>query len=256
MAKAAEAEVGTAVAERSGAALAMPDLPKMMELAIDKGLEGVEVLERLVAMMEREQERQAEQAMVEALNAFRSECPAVQKTRAAGDVSQSGTKKGWMYAPLEEIAETIREPLSRHGLSYTWDSEPTENGERETTCTLWHVGGAKRQARVVMPAVDLPKAKPGSAQTIGAALTYGQRYSLMLVLGLSAVEDTDGPRQETNATDVVTDEQLADLEALLDEVKGHPKLEKFYSYFGVRSLANLPARYYGSARDALEKMRS
>lgn len=255
MAKAAEAEVGTAVAERSGAALAMPDLPKMMELAIDKGLEGVEVLERLVAMMEREQERQAEQAMVEALNAFRSECPGVQKTRAAGDVSQSGTKKGWMYAPLEEIAETIREPLSRHGLSYTWDSEPTENGERETTCTLWHVGGAKRQARVVMPAVDLPKAKPGSAQTIGAALTYGQRYSLMLVLGLSAVEDTDGPRVP-NEPDLISDEQAADLQALVDEVEGHPKLPKFYAYFGVESVAGLPAVKYAAAKDALEKMRS
>ena len=56
------------------------------------------------------------------------------------------------------------------------------------------------------------------AQKHGAALTYGKRQSLTSVLGLTtADDDTDGV-ERGGKPDPITEGQLADLEALIEDV--------------------------------------
>lgn len=257
-------EIGsTAVAEvprGNGHAVEIPETveqaavyERLMENALAQGKEGVEALRELVEIHRQAAREDAERALVRAIASFHNECPPILKTKAAGDVGGAGTKKGWMYAPLDEALRTIRPHLANNGLSITWDSAPTEKGERETVCKLWHVRGACREARVVMPAVDLPKAKAGSVHTIGAAIAYGQRYSMFLVLGLTG-EDTDGviPDREVEFVD---EEQLANLHAVWDEVKANVNAGQFFEYFGCDTLATLDRERYQEALQLLMRKR-
>src|SRR5690606_26019598 len=102
-----------------------------------KGVD-VETIERLVALQERNAERQARMAFVRAMAAFQAEVGPIVKTHEI-----SGRSK---WAPLSAIANHVREPLARHGLSYSWDSKV--DGEMlAVTCTVRHVDGHEQTGR-------------------------------------------------------------------------------------------------------------
>lgn len=190
----------------------------LLQLAIEQQV-PVETLERLMALYERQADRNAEQAMVEALVGFQAECPPVPRVRTATVRTRDGGK-GYEYhfAPLEVIAEVIRPHLQKWGLSYTHDAEV--HGDRiKVTCTLQHVLGARRTATFECP-FDTSGGK-NPLQAVGSARSYGRRYSLLDVLGLMTEEDDDGRAagRAAKKAEVINAEQLADLEALMDEVK-------------------------------------
>lgn len=239
-----------------GTALAAPtqsgEIGELVRLAINEKV-SVEVLERLVALQERVTDRDAVLQLNQALGAFQSECPPVLKGRTASIVSKTkGTKFSYNYAPLDDIVPHIRPYLERHGLSYTWDSE-VSTGMLRCTCTVRHIAGASVAASFSCPTDG--SERMSAAQSAGAALTYARRQSLVQALGLTtADEDTDGadPAEESTA---VTAEQLANLQAVWDEVKKNVDAKKFFAFFDCDSLAALPAARYAEAVRMLERKR-
>ena len=86
------------------------------------------------------------------------------------------------YATLENIIETVREPLSKQGLSFS----QFPNGENGLTTILLHLSGQYLMATYTM------KPKDNTPQGIGSAITYMRRYALSAVLGIATEEDDDG----------------------------------------------------------------
>lgn len=252
-----QVELGTALAERedagvpeqvaNGAAVGMDEGNELIRFALDKGAD-VEVLERLVALQERVADRHAEMAMAQALAAFQAECPPVPRTATGHQQNK--------FAPLDEIARTIRPHLANHGLSYTHDSA-VDGSQIEVTCTLRHVDGATRTAKFRGP-FDNSGGK-NALQAVGSSRTYGKRYTLTDVTGISTEDDDDGAGAGT-PHERITDKQLADMEALIEEVgasrDGFVKwLEKKINR-DLGGLADLPAKDYRDAVRALEQKRN
>lgn len=110
------------------------------------------------------------------------------------------TKKGpfgW-FAPLDEIERVCKPHLAKYGFSYYWQNAMTEK-ETITTCILGHKAGHERpssfRAAIEKRYTDEQgKAKGANDMQRGAAAqSYGNRRSLIDVLGLSSCdEDTDG----------------------------------------------------------------
>lgn len=98
------------------------------------------------------------------------------------------------------------------------------------------------------------------AQANGAALTYGRRQSLIAALGLTtADEDTDAApvrsRQVSeDEPERLTDKQIADLSALIDDVGADR--QKFLAYLRVEKLEDIHPREYARAVAALEARRA
>ena len=206
----------------------------------------VEVIERIVALKERTDDRTAARSMYDAIARFQNDCPAILKTKSVDYASRKGGRVSYSYAPLEEIARTIRIPLFENGLGYTWDSETTEAGGVRAVCTLRHRDGAKLTASFEAPVNA--EAKMSAPQRTAAALTYARRQSLVQVLGLTtADEDNDGEDGVTGET--IDHDQRQTLGLYIGE--SGADLGKFLKWLGIESLDELDAGRYEEALDAL-----
>lgn len=180
--------------ERAQTSLAVLDPQALLTKAVELG-QGVEVIERLLALTETVMKIQAKQAYDAAMAGFQKECPPIYKT-AEGQVGTAKTQ----YAPLEEIMDKVRPVLGKHGLSCSWrsprgdDGKPrTETGKIVRVCRVSHaLGHYEESAEVVIPIGTAGAATP--AQQVGIAIAYADRYSVKDILGLSpgAGEDKDG----------------------------------------------------------------
>ena len=92
-------------------------------------------------------------------------------------------KTAYVYEDLGEIQRAIKEPLSKNGLHYFWDTDEDEaTGRVMVTCIVSHDGGHSRRNRLSEKR-DTSGSK-SSVQALGSIVTYLQRYTLKAALGL------------------------------------------------------------------------
>lgn len=228
------------------------DLKSLMGQAIQQGgTEAVEVVERLLGVAERVADREAAQAFNAAFARFSAACPKIVKEKWAGDVTDSGSKKGWWYAPLERIDAMVKPACLEHGLSYGWDSEDL-GGAVRVTCTLAHVDGHSRSS-----VATIRKAKPNRLQTDatmdGVAMTTGQRRALMAVLGLVA---DDVPGDSVDPVETITEEQQVEIGNRVEQLHMN---ERSYNSFlhwtgAMGGVDTIPANVYESAIGRLDEL--
>lgn len=243
--------------ETTGAALVpaqTEEVSGLVRLAIEQKV-PVEVLERLVALQERVTARDAEQALAEALNAFQAECPPIPRVGKAVVLKNGVKQYEYRFAPYDKTLEVIRPYLNAHGLSFTHDSAMV-NGEVEVVCRLQHIMGAGRQSTFRAPVDNSGGKNP--LQGVGSARSYGKRYTLVDVLGLSTEEDDDGRAAGGGGggrkAATITEAQEADLRALMQEVGADE--ERFREYLGVGFLKEIQATALPGAIQALEARRA
>jgi len=98
------------------------------------------------------------------------------------------------YASLDNVLETIKEPLALHGLSFA--QFPDANG---LTTILMHSSGEWLEATYAMEPTKNPIKNEQrevigyelTPQTQGSAITYMRRYALGAILGLATETDDD-----------------------------------------------------------------
>lgn len=251
-------EVGTLV-ESGGSPKGAELSPlQLVQLSIERGVEmPVDVLERLVALDERMKERRARELFYAALGAFQQEMPPIRKMHEARIASKTGAGFKYLYAPLEDITEAIRDLLGRHGFSYTWDSK-VEGKTIVVDCILRHIDGHETRATFTGPTESSSGAS--DIQKVGAALTYGRRQSLIQVLGLTTADkDTDG--RDPADVDAISIQDLRALEGRIDAIQRLADSKKvrgldvvrFLRMLGVDRLAALPKGDLPKAEAALAR---
>lgn len=242
------------VVEEPGTEIAKVDQPDtlmgLVRTAVERGAAiEVEVFERLVALQERVEARNAEMAMARALANFQRDCPPIGRVKTA-EVKKNGVKAyEYHFAPLDEIMRVIRPHLTANGLSFVHDAKMTPT-EITVICTLQHTDGAVRTATFSGPTDSSGGKNP--IQMVASARSYGRRYTLMDVLGLTTEEDTDG-NAPASVGPKVTDEQFNVLVKLKDEVGAD--VARFCAFLGVETLRDIPAARYEEAKAALEAKR-
>lgn len=90
------------------------------------------------------------------------------------------------YAPLSDILSLARPVLTKHGLAVI--QEPAGEGDTLTITTrILHDSGQWLE----LSPLTIPLAQK-TAQGVGSSCTYGRRYCLAAVLGISSEDDDDG----------------------------------------------------------------
>lgn len=155
----------------------------LIQQAIAKGVD-VGVLERLEAMHERYQQREAKRQFDTALAAFQSECPVILK-------SVNGAQNNYKFAPLDHIVTQVKPLLEKHGFSYALTAD-VEEGWVKASIRVTHRAGHSEASDFKVP-IDKRNGLMSEPQRYGGSMTYAKRISFCNAFGiLTADEDRDG----------------------------------------------------------------
>jgi hypothetical protein len=227
----------------------------------------VEVVEKLMGLQERWQANQARMAFDNAMADAKAEIPVIVKRSnvkydvknkdANGNVGANNAradKVDFDYETLGDIATVINPILSKSGLSYRYRSKQ-ESGLISVTCIITHRDGHCEETTLAAGADT--SGKKNGIQSIGSTVSYLQRYTLKLALGLAAAKDDDGKTADIGLP--ISEEQLTELIDLADEVGADKKA--FCKYMSKKAnlhiggFAAIPASLFGTAMQALESKR-
>jgi hypothetical protein len=172
------------------------------------------------------------------------------------------------YASLAQLDAAIRPIYQKHGFALTFGNCPDDTNVPDmhvrVFCDVLHVGGHQERIKKDIPADGLgPKGKPVQTKThaAGSADSYGRRYLQLDIFNLITKDHVDddgnaaggrvvGGRVETETGEVITTEQIAQLESLL--TKNELPLANFLNWEGSPSLADIFASRYDRCVDAIE----
>jgi hypothetical protein len=219
----------------------------------------IDKLERLMKMQERMAESRAKVAFDAAMAEMQPKLPVIdrkglievrEKTSTGkrdGDIQQS-TK----YALWEDINEAIRPILAAHGFSLTFRHGKTDAGLITVTGVLAHREG-HRETDTITLQHDSTGSK-NAVQAVGSSNSYGKRYTAINLLNITTRgQDDDG--KAADGPETITDAQAKEISDKCKEVADGFD-ESFCNYFGIKTIADLPAKEYQRALVAIGKKRS
>jgi hypothetical protein len=125
-----------------------------------------------------------------ALAEFQAEAPKITKGEV-GVIPGKDGKQGYKYryADLAAVNAVILPVLGKHGLSFF--AKPGFAGNHfGLVCKLKHSSGEEEVGFYPLPA-------SGAQQQIGSAITYGRRYSMLMMTGIAPDEDDDDAASAT-----------------------------------------------------------
>lgn len=122
--------------------------------------------------------------------------------------------KGMSYARLEDIIESVRPVLQRHGFSLSHQTEWPDKITIKVIGILTHEAGHERRSEFVASA-DQTGSK-NAIQALGSSNSYGRRYTTKDLLNIvTKEEDDDGKRAGAPPAPEGYDKWLAHVEALI-----------------------------------------
>lgn len=197
-------------------------------------------LERMLDMQERVMNREAETAFNAAMAEMQSELPVIRKSKKAHNTS---------YAPFEHINEAVKPIMQKHGFAMSFRTDVRES-HLIVTGILSHRAGHREQTSLPLP-FDTSGSK-NNVQAVGSSVSYGKRYVMSAMLNITtADEDDDGVGAGSG---LATDEQLANMEALIDEVNADRG--RFMKALGVETLDRLTEAKFTKGIAMLERKRA
>lgn len=175
---------------QAGAVARPIDIEALFRAAIERGPEGVAVMERLVAVRRELNAEAAKRAFDDALAGFQDECPPVEKTK--GVPTKAGSL-AYRYAPFEQILDAVKPTMRKFGFSFTLDTDTaSEAGWVIAKCKVTHAAGHSEVSSAKFPLGDGTQIM-SKTQVYAAALTFASRRVFCNAFGIvTKGEDTDG----------------------------------------------------------------
>jgi hypothetical protein len=166
----------------------------------------IDKLERLMAMHERMQARDAQAEFNASMAAMQSDIPSIAER---GAIVVNGQKRS-DYATFEDINDVIKPIMQAHGFAITFKVQNIAAG-LSVTGILMHRAGHREETTMLLP-LDTSGSK-NAVQAVGSSTSYGKRYVMSALLNLTTRgEDDDGYAAVPAAK--ITDIQVRQLEAM------------------------------------------
>jgi hypothetical protein len=149
--------------------------PQAMIMAAVQGNASIDVLERLLKMHERINEKEAESEYREAMAKFQAECPIIVKGTSV--LNKGGESVRYKYAQIDAIVKEVKPYLLSNGFSYQIKSEIIDKPFEgvKATAIAHHIGGHSEESSFSSP-IDKSMAEKGY-QTLQQAWLSAQSFS-------------------------------------------------------------------------------
>lgn len=167
----------------------------------------IEKMERLMAMHERMQAKNAQTEFNAAMAAMQCDIPSIAE-RGEGHNRKS-------YATLEDINDVIKPIMQCYGFALSFRVEHIANGIN-VTGVLMHKAGHREETTILLPADT--SGNKNAVQAVASSVSYGKRYVMCAMLNISTRgEDDDGYAAAPSAC--ITDQQAKAVRAQLAKCK-------------------------------------
>ena len=162
----------------------------LIAFAMQRGDADLDRLERLMELQIKWDERQARNAFITAMAAFKADPPTIEKANFAQFPNSKGYTTEYAYANLADVVKAVAPALAKHGLSHQW-STSQDAGSITVACVITHQAG--HSERITLTAQPDASGGKNSIQALGSAISYLQKYTLLAITGLAASDlDDDG----------------------------------------------------------------
>lgn len=159
----------------------------VLAYAIERGADIAHV-EKLLELQMKWEANEARKAYVADMAEFKKNPPQILKDKQVGYKDRNDNFVGYKHATLGNVTNAIVEGLARNGFSHSWDVR--HNGHMiEVDCIITHRLG--HSERVTMQAGRDDSGKKNAIQQVASAVTYLQRYTLLLATGLATHDQID-----------------------------------------------------------------
>lgn len=158
-------------------------------------------------LLEMQKDFMRHQAVINYNNDFAlmsKEIPVIAKSKKAHTTS---------YAPLEDIVKVVQPILSKYGFSVSFTTSQDGLDAVTVNCSLQHKDGHSTSTSLMLPTKAVNNSM-NAMQAIGAAISYGKRYTICGILNIATAQDDDNNGFAVNAKiesakRPVSDKQLA-----------------------------------------------
>lgn len=216
---------------------------------------GVSVadMKDMLALQREYEAGEALKAFNVALAAFKAEDIQIFKKKQVSFENSKGDTTAYKHATLDDIVAITTPYLSKHGFSHRWRPTQSDGGMIKITFILTHEQGHSEETSL-QAGLDQSGGK-NNIQAMASTVSYLERYTFLAGTGLAVKDmDNDGVLPEgADGVERITDGQLADMTALIEEVGS--TVGAFALYCKLDSLENMPASKYHAAIQALEGKR-
>lgn len=207
----------------------------------------IDKMERLIAMQERVQNRDAELAFTRAMNAAQAEMRPI-----SANASNPQTRS--KYATFDKLDGALRPIYTAHGFSMSYDEGESPKADHiRVLCYVGHIEGHTRTYHRDMPA-DGKGAKGGDVMTkthaAGAAGSYGARYLLKGIWNVAVGEDDNDGNNSRAPSPTVSQAQYEELTDLM--AKAGVSEDTICTARKVEAVALLPASDFVTVRNKLK----
>lgn len=139
------------------------------------------------------------------------EIPVIAKSKKAHNTS---------YAPLEDIVKVVQPILSTYGFSVSFTTEQQGLDAVTINCILQHKDGHSTSTSLMLPTKAVNNSM-NAMQAIGAAISYGKRYTICGILNIATAQDDDNNGFAVNAKIESAKRPLTDarLEKAIEQIK-------------------------------------
>ena len=169
-------------------------------------------LEKFLDLQIKMEDRQAEIAFNQAMAQFQSECPIIKKTKKVNFTASSGKVTNYNYSPLDEIVHITRPIMSKLGLSFSFDIEPSSSDGTALLVTyIAHNQGYTKKFNWFYQEIH-DDTRMNLSQRRKSSLSFAKRAALENALGIVTAEEDDDARRAIDR--IATDEQIKEIKEL------------------------------------------
>ena len=182
----------------------------------------VDKMERLMAMYERQQEKESIAAFNRDFVSLQNSLPDIGE---GGQIIHGGKLISKYARWDEDINPVIKPILAANNFMLSFETD-TKNGIH-VTAHLIHASGHSRSGSFSLPP-DKSGAK-NEVQAIGSAVSYAKRYAAGPLLNLTTRGTDDDGQAAGNEADLIDESTQADINALIDEILTKPEQRVAFS---------------------------
>ncbi len=229
------------IAEKA-VATAAPTPLAMIQIAVQDGRD----LDYIAKLMEMEREWKADlarEAYYEALAAFKKEPVTVTKDK-------KNTQYNSMYTTIGNLVNTVNAAMAPFGLNASWDFDQADG--IKVTCILAHTLGHSQSVSLSGPPDE--SGSKNKLQQIKSTVTYLESATFQAVTGVVS-QDGNADDDGNSAVETINEQQVADLNALFDEISLTPSRKKsFLKWAKISKIEEMPVADYAFACKYLKKI--